>query len=648
MALNISEKLIHSHLVEGAMTCGVPIKLRIDQTLTQDATGTLAMLSLEALNLDRVKTDLSVQYVDHNLLQTDSLNADDHLFLESACRRFGLWYSAPGNGISHVVHMERFGRPGKSMLGADSHTLAAGSLAIGAGGLDVALAMTGEPYAIVMPEIFGIELRGELPNWVSAKDIILEVLRRHGVDGGVGKIIECHGPGLNCLSAMDRHVVANMGAELGAVTSVFPSDEVTKRFLASRGRPEDWREVKADPACDYDDHDVIDLSKLEPLIAKPSSPGNVVPVREVEGEDIYQAYIGSSANPGWRDFAIAAEIARHRTIPIKVSFDVNPTSRQILEMLIADGRLGVLAAAGARIHQTGCNGCIGMGQAPAKGRNSLRTTPRNFPERSGAEEDAVFLCSPETAAASALNGRITDPRSLNMRYPSLHEPERINMSSSLIEVPLPIEEARKTELVKGSNIRSLPELDPLPDKWDLPILLKMNDNVSTDEILPAGAKVLPFRSNIEKIANFSFLRIDGHYVDRARALAPHSGHAVIAGENYGQGSSREHAAAAPRSLGLRIVVAKSFSRIHRQNLINYGILPLTFAHPSDYDQLAKDDVLSVHNLRQALKKGEEIILECKGAIPTHHGLTSEQVDAILLGGVINLQRSRMLHSPHLN
>ncbi|HTV34012.1 MAG TPA: aconitate hydratase [Methylocella sp.] len=651
MALNISEKLIRSHLVEGAMTHGVPIKLRIDQTLTQDATGTLAMLSLEALNLDRVKTELSVQYVDHNLLQTDSLNADDHLFLESACRRFGLWYSPPGNGISHVVHMERFGRPGKSMLGSDSHTPAAGALAmlaIGAGGLDVALAMAGEPYAIEMPEIFGIELKGELPDWVSAKDIVLEVLRRHGVAGGVGRIIEYHGSGLKCLRAMDRHVIANMGAELGALTSVFPSDEATKRFLASRGRPEDWREVKADPGCDYDDHDVIDLSKLEPLIAEPSSPDNVVPVREVEGEEIYQAYIGSSANPGWRDFAIAAEITRHRTIPIRVSFDVNPTSRQILEMLIADGRLGVLAAAGARIHQTGCNGCIGMGQAPANGRNSLRTTPRNFPGRSGAEEDAVFLCSPETAAASALYGKITDPRSLNMRYPSLHESKRINMSSSLMEAPLPIEEARKTELVKGPNIRSLPQFDSLPDELDLPILLKMSDNVSTDEILPAGAKVLPFRSNIEKIANFSFRPMDGHYVDRARAVTPHTGHAVIAGENYGQGSSREHAAAAPRSLGLRIVVAKSFSRIHRQNLINYGILPLAFVNPSDYDRLARDDVLSGRDLRQTLKKGEEIILECKGSIATHHGLTSEQIEAILMGGVINLRRSRILQSPHFD
>lgn len=651
MAQNISQKLISSHLANGAMSPvamspGAPIALKIDQTLTQDATGTLAMLSLEALALDRVKTEVSVQYVDHNLLQIDNLNADDHLFLQSACRRWGIWYSRPGNGISHVVHMERFGRPGKSLLGSDSHTPAAGSLgmlAIGAGGLDVALAMAGEPYATTMPRIFGVELQGALPDWVSAKDVILEMLRRHGVSGGVGKIIEYHGPGLRCLSAMDRHVIANMGAELGATTTVFPSDEETKRFLASRGRAEDWREIAADRGCAYDDHDAIDLSKLEPLVAKPSSPGNVVPVKDVEGEDIYQAYIGSSANPGWRDFAIAAEIVRGKTIPAKVSFDVNPTSRQILEMLIGDGRLGALVAAGARIHQTGCNGCIGMGQAPAIGRNSLRTTPRNFPGRSGTEEDAVFLCSPETAAASALAGAITDPRSLRMPYPKLLEPECAPGASSLIEAPFPFEDARMTELVKGPNIRSLPEFEPLPDSLELPILLKMGDNVSTDEIMPAGAKVLPYRSNIQKIEEFSFGRIDSAYVDRARLAR--SGHAVIAGGNYGQGSSREHAAVAPRDLGLRIVIAKSFARIHRQNLINYGILPLVFANPGDYDRLEKDDVLLARSLRRTLETGEEVTLECNGAVTTRHGLTPRQSEVILAGGIINWRRGGAGQTP---
>ena len=642
MASNLTRKLIESHRVSGGGEVGAPLALRIDQTLTQDATGTLAMLSLEAMKLDRVKTEVSVQYVDHNLLQIDNLNAEDHLFLESACRRYGIWYSRPGNGISHVVHMERFGRPGKSLLGSDSHTPAAGSLgmlAIGAGGLDVALAMAGDPYSTTMPAVFGVELTGAPPDWVSAKDVILEMLRRYGVSGGVGKIIEYHGAGLLRLTAMDRHVIANMGAELGATTSVFPSDEMTRAFLELQGRGQDWRELKADQGCDYDQHDHIDLSKLEPLIAKPSSPGKVVAVREVQGAEIAQSYIGSSANPGWRDFAVVAEIVRGRTVPPGVSLDVNPTSRQVLEMLIADGRLAALVAAGARIHQTGCNGCIGMGQAPAIGRNSLRTTPRNFPGRSGTEEDSVFLCSPETAAASALFGKITDPRTLDVPYPKLSQPAIPPLSASLLVPPLPIEQAREVALVKGSNIKSLPEFDALPDGLDLPILLKMPDDVSTDEIMPAGAKVLPYRSNLPKIAEFSFERIDPTYVDRARAIVQRAGHAVIAGKNYGQGSSREHAAAAPRYLGLRMVVAKSFARIHRQNLINYGILPLLFVDPTDYDRLEMNDTLRVRDLRQKLESGGRILLESSNAaVETRHGLTSDQIEIILDGGVVNHRR----------
>jgi len=642
MASNLTQKLIESHRVSGGGEVGAPLALRIDQTLTQDATGTLAMLSLEAMKLDRVKTEVSIQYVDHNLLQIDNLNAEDHLFLESACRRYGIWYSRPGNGISHVVHMERFGRPGKSLLGSDSHTPAAGSLgmlAIGAGGLDVALAMAGDPYSTTMPAVFGVELTGAPPDWVSAKDVILEMLRRYGVSGGVGKIIEYHGVGLLRLTAMDRHVIANMGAELGATTSVFPSDEMTRAFLESQGRGQDWRELKADPGCDYDQHDHIDLSKLEPLIAKPSSPGKVVAVREVQGAEIAQSYIGSSANPGWRDFAVVAEIVRGRTVPSGVSLDVNPTSRQVLEMLIADGRLAALVAAGARIHQTGCNGCIGMGQAPAIGRNSLRTTPRNFPGRSGTEEDSVFLCSPETAAASALFGKITDPRRLDVPYPKLSQPAIPPMSASLFVPPLPIEQAREVALVKGSNIKSLPEFNVLPDGLDLPILLKMPDDVSTDEIMPAGARVLPYRSNLQKIAEFSFERIDPTYVARARAIARRAGHAVIAGRNYGQGSSREHAAAAPRYLGLRMVVAKSFARIHRQNLINYGILPLLFVDPTDYDRLEMNDTLRVRDLRQKLESGGRILLESSNAaVETRHGLTSDQIEIILDGGVVNHRR----------
>jgi aconitate hydratase len=650
MTKNVAQKLIESHLVEGEMAPGAPIGLRIDQTLTQDATGTLVMLSLEAIGLDRVNTETSVQYVDHNLLQIDNLNPDDHLFLESACRRFGVWYSRPGNGISHVVHMQRFGKPGKSLLGADSHTPAAGALgmlAIGAGGLDVALAMSGEPFPMAMPEIFGVRLVGELPDWVSAKDVILEMLRRHGVSGGAGKIIEYYGPGLTGLSAMDRHVIANMGAELGATTTVFPSDEEVKRFLDSEGRAEDWVELAADDGCAYDQHDEIDLSGLEPLIAKPSSPGNVVPVSEVVGEEIYQAYIGSSANPGWRDFAVVADIVRGKTVPPAISFDINPTSRQLLETLIADGRLGALVAAGARIHQAGCNGCIGMGQAPAIERNSLRTTPRNFPGRSGTREDSVFLCSPETAAASALTGKITDPRSLDMPYPRLRHPEKTVVTMALLEAPPPPEESRSVKLVKGPNIKSLPEFEPLPDVLELPAILKMGDDVSTDEIMPAGARVLPYRSNIQKIDDFSFERIDRTYLERARAVRGSTGHAVIAGENYGQGSSREHAAIAPRNLGLRIVLVKSFARIHRQNLVNYGVLPLMFAEPSDYERLDKGDVLIARDLHRTLAKGDDVILEVQGtdSISTRHDLTQKQIAVILEGGLINWRRKRLASEP---
>jgi aconitate hydratase len=643
MSLNLAQKLIATHLNDGSLRAGTPITLKIDQTLTQDATGTLVMLTLEALGLDRIGTEVSVQYVDHNLLQVDNLNADDHLFLESACRRFGLWYSRPGNGISHVVHMQRFGIPGKSLLGSDSHTPAAGALgmlAIGAGGLDVALAMSGEPFPTVMPSILGVRLMGELPDWVSAKDIILEMLRRRGVSGGIGKIIEYFGPGLRCLSAMDRHVIANMGAELGATTTVFPSDEETNRYLRTQGRAGDWRSINADKGCRYDEEDEINLSELEPLIATPSSPGNVVKVADIEGKDVYQTYIGSSANPGWRDFAVAAEIVRGKTIPPRVSFDVNPTSRQLLETLIADGSLAALVAAGARIHQTGCNGCIGMGQAPAVGQNSLRTTPRNFPGRSGTKEDSVFLCSPETAAASALFGRITDPRSLKMSYPRLARPETTNANQELLAPPLPADEAHSVALVKGPNIRSLPRFDPLPDTLAVPVLLKMGDNVSTDEILPAGAKVLPYRSNIQKIEDFAFERFDSTYVERARAVRETTGHAVVAARNYGQGSSREHAAVAPRDLGLRLVLAKGFARIHRQNLINYGVLPLIFVHPSDYDRLNEADVLHVRNLRRAIKSGREFTLECNGPIAVRHDLTEKQVDMILAGGLINYHREQ--------
>lgn len=647
MALNVTQKLIQSHLVEGEAESGQEIGLKIDQTLTQDATGTLAMLELEAMELDRVRTEVSVQYVDHNLLQEDYKNPDDHLFLQSACRRFGLWYSRPGNGVSHALHQERFGKPGKTLLGSDSHTCAAGSigmLAIGAGGLEVAMAMAGLTFYVLMPRIWGVKLVGQLPPWVSAKDVILEMLRRRQVDGGVGRIIEYHGPGLECLSAMDRHVIANMGAELGATATVFPSDAEVRRFLQSQGRGDDWIEIVADDGSGYDDEEEIDLSKLEPLIAMPSSPGNVRPVREVAGEPIYQAYIGSSANPGYRDFAIAAEIVKHRRIHPDVSLDINPTSRQILENLVHDGRLGTLIRAGARIHQAGCNGCIGMGQAPATGRISLRTVPRNFPGRSGTEGDLVCLVSPETAAASALRGVITDPRELDMDYPAVRDPEQPILNTQMFEPPP--EHGEKLELAKGPNIVSLPELDPLADTLEAPVLLKVGDNISTDEILPAGARALPFRSNIPGIAEFAFEPIDATYHDRALEAREAGGHAIVGGSNYGQGSSREHAAIAPRFLGLRVVLAKSFARIHWQNLVNFGILPLRFVKPADCERLAQGDVLRLESIREQLAGSTRITVQCPNrndVIETRHDLSPRQIAILVTGGLINWVRAQAVH-----
>ncbi|SDY84200.1 aconitate hydratase [Nitrosomonas sp. Nm33] len=647
MGDNLAQKLIRSHLIEGEITTGSEIGIRIDQTLTQDATGTLVMLELEAMGLDRVKTEVSVQYVDHNLIQEDYKNADDHIFLHSACQRYGLWYSRAGNGVSHPVHQERFGKPGKTLLGSDSHTPAAGAigmLAIGAGGLEVAFAMAGKPFYFKMSQIWGVRLVGELPDWVSAKDVILEMLRRHGVAGGVNRIIEYHGPGLRYLSAMDRHVIANMGAELGATTTVFPSDDEVRRFLKSQGREQDWVELTADADARYDIDEEIDLSTLEPLIAKPSSPGNIVPVREVAGAKIYQAYIGSSANPGYRDFAVPAEIVKGKQIHEDVSFDVNPTSRQILENLVKDGHLLSLIRAGARIHQAGCGGCIGMGQAPATGRISLRTVPRNFPGRSGTQEDQVYLVSPETAAASALTGVITDPRTLGMDYPRVRDPEHPLVNTEMLVAPLPPEIARSIDLIKGPNIQGLPLFELLSDEFTLPILLKLKDNISTDEILPAGTRVLPFRSNIAKISEFAFERIDPTYPKRAREIHDTKGHAILAGNNYGQGSSREHAALAPYFLGLRIVIAKSFARIHWQNLIDFGVLPLTLKRPVDYDELQQGDILSLKNLRKAVTEGRELMVlntTRNYSIPVEHALSKRQVEMLLEGGLINWLKRRI-------
>lgn len=645
MPMTLTEKVFKTHLVEGSLSPGKEIGIRIDQTLTQDATGTMVMLELEAFGLKSAQTEASVQYVDHNLLQEDYRNPDDHLFLKSACDRFGIWHSRAGNGISHPLHMQYFGVPGKSLLGSDSHTCAAGSLgmlAIGAGGLDVAMAIAGEPFYLDMPKVWGVEVTGKMPDWVSAKDVILELLRRHDVKGGVGYVIEFFGKGLETLTAMDRHVIANMGAELGATTTIFPSDKQTKLYLEQVRRGDAWQELHADNSCKYHKHEHIKLDKLEPLIAKPSSPGNVVAVKDIAGEPIYQSYIGSSANPGFRDFAMVAEIIKDKAVHSTVSLDVNPSTRNVLEELMQTGYLGKLIHAGVRLHQAGCNGCIGMGQAPASGKNSLRTTPRNFPGRSGTPEDSVYLCSPETAAASALTGKITDPRTIKEPYPAIIDDyQRVNNDGMFDK---PQKNNQSVKLVKGPNITKIPDFEAIPDHVVLPILLKMTDNVSTDEISPAGAKVLPYRSNIEKISDFSFVRIDKSYPEKAKSTGDHC---VVAGENYGQGSSREHAALAPRFLGLRVVIAKSFARIHRQNLSNFGILPLTFKEPSDYDVLAKGDRLIFENIHHSLGHSNELKAKIESSgkeIILQHALSEREWNNVLAGGVINALKNKLHQS----
>tara|TARA_B110000967_G_scaffold28563_1_gene26623 strand:- start:1219 stop:3165 length:1947 start_codon:yes stop_codon:yes gene_type:complete len=644
---NVSQKLISSHLISGEMKPESEIGLKIDQVLLQDATGTLVMLELEALNLTKTRPEVAVQYVDHNLLQTDYKNMDDHLFLQSAAARFGFWFSRSGNGISHVVHMERFGRPGKTLLGSDSHTPAGGSigmLAIGTGGLDIALASAGEPYFVKMPKIMGVHLIGELPNWISAKDVILEILRRYDVTGGRGYILEYYGPGLQYLSAWDRHVIANMGTETGATTSVFPSDEITRTFLRQEGREDQWIKLEADEGATYDHTIEINLSELEPLIALPGSPGNVVPVREISGLKLQQVVIGSSANPGLRDFWIASQILKGKVVSPNVSFDINPSSRQVLENLTELGALGPLIAAGGRLHQSGCMGCIGMGQAPATDTISLRTMPRNFPGRSGTLDDKVYLCSPETAAASALTGEITDPRELetlmNVSYPKWKEPALIKISEKMLIAP--IEES--TELIKGPNIKTLPDFDELPNELEIPILLKMGDDISTDGILKAGADVLPLRSNIPELSKYAYYAIDESFYDRSiQNKKTHTGFCVIAGDNYAQGSSREHAALSPRYLGQKFAIAKSYARIGWQNLINFGMIPFEFTNTNDWDKLEQGDILRIENLRVSIKNRASvtaIVVEKNIEIPLTCTISERQIEIILKGGVINFVKKK--------
>ncbi len=604
MGLTVTEKIIAQHLVHGEMAPGSQIAIRIDQTLTQDATGTMAYLEFEAIGIPRVKTELSVSYVDHNLLQSDFRNADDHRFLQSIAAKFGIQFSKPGNGICHQVHLERFARPGKTLLGSDSHTPTAGGcgmLAMGAGGLDVAMAMAGEPFFLNMPLVVGIRLTGSLQPWVSPKDVILELLGRLSVKGGVGKVMEYFGPGVETLSVTDRAAIANIGTELGATGTVFPSDAVTRKFLESQGRGDQWVELTADDNVTYADIIEINLDKLEPMVACPSSPDNVKKVKEVAGQPVAQVIIGSCANSSYRDIVLAAEALKDRDIHPSVSFEINPGSRQVLENADAAGALRHLIHCGARIHQSGCLGCIGMGQAPATGTISMRTFTRNFPGRSGTKDDKVFLCSPEVAVAAAVTGKITDPRELG-RAPAVSLPDQYIINDKGI-IPPP-EDGSSVEIIRGPNIKPLPDFDPMPDDLQATALLKVGDNITTDHIMPAGSKILPLRSNIPAISEYVFSAIDTEFAKKSLAAGPVI---IIGGENYGQGSSREHAALAPRYLGVRAKLVKSFARIHKANLINFGIIPMTFVNASDYDKISEGDSITIPGIRAALLSGSDTV-----------------------------------------
>lgn len=633
MGLTLFEKIISSHLAEGQMEKGSEIGIRIDQTLTQDATGTMAYLEFEAMNIPRVKTQLSVSYVDHNTLQAGFENADDHRFLQDVAARYGIIFSRPGNGICHQVHLERFGAPGKTLLGSDSHTPTNGGIgmaAVGAGGLDVALAMGGKPFHMIMPEIIRVNLSGKLEPMVSAKDIILELLKRLSVKGGLNKVFEYTGEGVKTLSIPERATIANMGAELGATTSVFPSDEVTFEFLRAQGREKDFVEMKADDDAVYDRVIEIDLAKLEPLIAKPHSPDNVVKVKDIEGLKIDQVFIGSCTNSSLRDLMTVAEILKGKTVAKDVSLSIAPGSKQVYEMIADNGALEVLIAAGARILESACGPCVGMGQAPPSGGISLRTSNRNFEGRSGTKDALVYLVSAETAAVSAVKGVLTDPRKFQGSI-EIKLPDKFRINDNM--VILPPQEGIQIEVRKGPNIRPLPDFKPMPEEIKGEVLIKVGDNITTDHIMPAGAKVLPYRSNLPKISEFVFERVDPAFAERAKQKG---GGFIVGGVNYGQGSSREHAALAPYYLGIRIVMAKSFARIHWQNLINFGILPLVFADEKDYEDIEMRDVLEVTDLIRQLDDDEVIIENVSKAkiYRMRHNLSERQIQIVIKGGAL--------------
>ena len=640
MGYTIGQKLIKSHLLSGDMTVGSEIGLRIDQTLTQDATGTMAYLEFEAMGVERVKTELSVAYIDHNTLQTGFENADDHRFIRSVAKKRGLLFSRPGNGICHQVHLERFGIPGKTLIGSDSHTPTGGGigmLSFGAGGLDVAVAMGGGAYYITMPKMVRINLHGALSPWVSAKDIILEVLRIMSVKGGVGKIIEYGGDGVKSLSVPERATITNMGTELGATTSVFPSDEITREFLKAQGREKDWTEVKADEDAVYDEVIDIDLSALEPLAAMPHMPDNVKKVSEIGEINVDQCCIGSCTNSSLYDMLKVAAILKGKRVNPNVSLTISPGSMQVLGMLSECGALADILGAGARLLECACGPCIGMGQSPNSAGVSLRTFNRNFEGRSGTADAGVYLVSPEVAAASALTGVLTDPRTLG-DAPVIHMPEKFVINDNLIDKPASVEEAKELEVIYGPNIKPVPNGDALPEDIEAPVVLKVGDNITTDHIMPAGAKILPYRSNIPFLSNFCFRQCDEDFAKHCKEAGKGI---IIGGSNYGQGSSREHAALVPLYLGIKSVIAKSFARIHQANLINAGIVPFTFANPDDYDRIDKGDNLAVKGIRSTIENDGEAILvnETKGeSYPLSFSFSGRQKDIILAGGLLNYTR----------
>ena len=638
MGKTIAQKIIASHLVRGDMTPGSEIALRIDQTLTQDATGTMAYLEFETMGIDRVRTELSVAYVDHNTLQCGFENSDDHRYLQTVAAKYGVRFSRPGNGICHQVHLERFGKPGKTLIGSDSHTPTGGGLgmlAFGAGGLDVAVAMGGGAYYITMPKMFKVNLTGKLRPYVTAKDVSLELLRILSVKGGVGAIIEWGGEGVATLSVPERGTITNMGTELGATTSIFPSDEITRQFLAAQGREEDFVPLSSDPDAQYDRIIDIDLSTLKPMIACPHSPDNVVEVASLKDVKLDQVCIGSCTNSSLYDMLKVAAMLKGKTVDPSVSMSVSPGSRQVLTMLSDCGALSDILASGARVLECACGPCIGMGFSPNSGGVSLRTFNRNFLGRSGTRDGQVYLVSPETAVASALTGYITDPTTLGEGV-TVTMPQKFKVNDSAVLMPLPPEQAKTAEVLRGPNIKEFPKSKPFADTLSAQLVLKVGDNITTDHIMPAGAKILPYRSNIPYLSKFCFEVCDPTFAERAKAAGDGI---VIGGSNYGQGSSREHAALVPMYLGIRCVIAKSFARIHVANLINAGILPVTFANPEDYDRLEQGAKLTISNIVKGMEEGKLTVTDETGfAFQVVCNLTDRQRAILLAGGLLNYTR----------